>query len=90
MKVENNEITLDVLQTIGSWDTLESQEIFDSYKDVSIDFEVHNLTHTPEDACIDRDLFTAKDFANAINLGIKLSKYGIENVKLEYVDNKEI
>lgn len=90
MKVENNELTLDVFQTLGNWSIIKSQEIFESYKDIGIDFEVHNLTDAPEDATVDRDLFTAKDFVNAINLGIKLSKAGIENVNINYIDEKEI
>ena len=49
-------------------------------------FMVYNLYEFPEDATIDRDLFNAYDYVRALNKGIQLAKDGIDEVKIEGVD----
>lgn len=43
-------------------------------------FSVCNLSETPEDAIIGRDLFSAGDYLDAVRLGIKLANFGYTDV----------
>ena len=43
-------------------------------------FSVCNLSETPEDAIIRRDLFSAGDYLDAVRLGIKLANFGYTDV----------
>lgn len=51
-------------------------------------FYVHNLCECPEDAMVNRDLFDANDWLEAVNLGIKLGLEGYE--KAELVERKTL
>lgn len=52
-------------------------------------FNVWNLWDCPEDAIIGRDLFTAGDFIDALNLGIKLASLGVDKVEGNYITHKK-
>lgn len=54
------------------------QEIND--KEHNIKFSVSNLNWNPEDALIDRALFSAGDYIDALNKGIELANQGYTEV----------
>lgn len=54
-----------------------NQEVYDGDKRV---FSVWNLDECPEDAIIDRSLFSAYDWLRAVKYGIKLAQQGYTNV----------
>jgi hypothetical protein len=59
------------------------QEVSNPEEDVdgiSTNFSVCDLSDCPEDAIIGRSLFDAKDYLRAIRTGMKLAKYGYEDV----------
>ena len=66
-----------------------------SYQKVSCDevedvyYYVYPLAECPEDAYIERDLFSAESYINAINLGIKLAQEGYTKVEAQYVKDTE-
>lgn len=62
-------------------DIITYQELED--KENGISFEVHNLNWDPEDAYIERELFSAQDYINALNKGIELAKKGYTSVVIE-------
>lgn len=43
---------------------------------------VSNLNRCPEDATIDRDLFSAEDFIEAVKFGMSLAQAGYDDVEL--------
>lgn len=45
-----------------------------------INFSVYNMTEYPEDATISRELFSAKDYINALNKGIELAQKGYKKI----------
>ena len=48
---------------------------------ISANFSVCDLSESPEDAIIGRSLFDAKDYLRAVRTGMKLAKYGYEDVE---------
>ena len=58
------------------------QEISDDENDIK--FSVTNLDFEPEDAIIDRCLFSAKEYIDALNKGIELAKKGYEAVSIKF------
>lgn len=46
-------------------------------------FTVSNLSEYPEDATINRDLFSAQQYIKAVKYGIKLAKQGYDDVELK-------
>lgn len=57
-----------------------SQEVYDVDNCV---FHVWNLDECPEDAIIDRSLFSAYDWLRAVKYGIELARQGYTNVGFE-------
>lgn len=47
-------------------------------------YSVHNLTDCPEDAIIQRDLVSAEEIANYIEMGMKLAFDGYDSIKITY------
>lgn len=47
-------------------------------------YRVHNLWDCPEDACIDRDLFSADDFIAAVKFGMLLAQDGYTGIHAVY------
>jgi hypothetical protein len=56
------------------------QEIFDKNEML---FNVSNLDEFPEDATINRALFSASQYIRAVRYGIKLAKQGYDDVELK-------
>lgn len=52
-----------------------------------ISYCVENLDQNPEDAIIDRDLFTAEDYIAAIQLGMDMREKGYTNVSVEWKED---
>lgn len=46
-------------------------------------FTVSNLNEYPEDATINRDLFSAQQYIKAVRYGIKLAKQGYDDVEMQ-------
>jgi hypothetical protein len=46
-------------------------------------FTVSNLNEYPEDATINRDLFSAQQYIKAVRYGIKLAKQGYDDVEMK-------
>lgn len=55
-----------------------------SNEEEQISYYVQNLDQTPEDAIVDRDLFTAEDYIAAIQLGMDMREKGYTNVSIEW------
>lgn len=55
-----------------------------SNEEEQISYYVQNLDQNPEDAIVDRDLFTAEDYIAAIQLGMDMREKGYTNVSIEW------
>ncbi len=55
----------------------------------NVKYSVYNLCECPEDAIIDRDLFSADQYIATLNLGIKLAKKGYTKVVAEYLNEED-
>ena len=66
-----------------SYQKVTSDEVEDVY------YYVYTLAEWHEDAYIERDLFSAESYINAINLGIKLAQKGYTKVEAKYVKGAE-
>lgn len=51
-----------------------------------ISFYAKDLTDCPEDATLDRDLFSVYDYVEAIKLGIELGKKGYDNITYNVIN----
>lgn len=49
-----------------------------------ISYYVQNLDQYPEDAIVDRDLFSAEDYIAAVQLGMDMAAKGYTNVSIEW------
>lgn len=73
----------------------EEEDYYTKYQELSCDAEpkvkysVWNLNECPEDAYIDRSLFSADQYIEALNLGIKLAQKGYTKVVADYVKEEE-
>lgn len=54
-----------------------------------VKYSVYNLCECPEDAIIDRDLFSANQYVAALNLGIELAQKGYTKVVANYITEGE-
>lgn len=66
-----------------------SQELYSDNKDVDIYYRVYNLCECPEDATINRDLFSAESFVETLKLGMELASKGYTDIKINKL-TKEI
>lgn len=84
---ESKELTLNVLYEEDEYVGETRQKI--SNDEENIYFSVSNLDECPEDAIIDRDLFIADDYINALNKGIELAEKGYTKVTGNYIKDEE-
>lgn len=77
---------LQIIETDGLDDCLGRQAIKTSKGKVI--FRVTDLTYCPEDATIYRDLFSANQYINALELGMKLAEHGYTDIKVEHIQVK--
>ncbi len=59
-----------------------SQDLYSDDKDVNIYYSVCNLCECPEDATINRDLFSAESFVDTLKLGMELANKGYTDIKV--------
>lgn len=52
-------------------------------------FSVYNLSDCPEDAIIDRDLFNAYNYVNAVRYGMELARQGYEDIEVSVTKRSE-
>lgn len=50
-----------------------------------VSYSVYDLCECPEDAKIGRDLFSGREYINAIKLGMELAKQGYTGIEIEEV-----
>lgn len=53
-----------------------------------VKYSVYNLSDCPEDAIIDRALFSANEYIKVLNLGIKLAQKGYTKVVASYEEGE--
>lgn len=72
-----------------SYDSLTTyQELVDSDTNESV-YSVSNMSDCPEDAIIDRCLFSAYNYIDALNEGIALAKNGYDKAVITGIFEKE-
>ena len=59
-----------------------------SDEDPRIDYSVNNLWDCPEDACIHRDLVSAYEWLEAVQLGMTLAREGYDEINIEDIEWK--
>lgn len=64
------------------------QEIVDAETNDSL-FSASDLSETPEDCTLTRDLFNAYDFISAVEYGMQLSQEGYDYIELERCEEHE-
>lgn len=67
-------------------------EIVDDMKDekrVKVSFSASDLSECPEDATLNRCLFSGWDYIDAIELGMKLHELGYDSLDVEHIDENE-
>lgn len=52
-------------------------------------FSARDLSHTPEDAILGRDLFSAYDYIKAVEFGMALQKQGYDTLDIIYTQSNE-
>lgn len=70
---------LTIEERYDSYGECVEQEVSDDDKVI---FSVGNLDECPEDAIIERDLFTAEQYIRAIEFGIKLANQGYAGINV--------
>ena len=69
------------IDTSEGW--IQRQELYDKDKEI---YCVNNLADCPEDAIIERDLFSAEEYVEAVRYGIELAKQGFDNIEFDSMD----
>lgn len=68
-------------------DYLRGQELYevDGQNEIPV-YSVWNLCDCPEDAIVDRSLFSAYDYVRAVEYGMELAKQGYDSVSVMEVE----
>lgn len=66
-------------------DTPDYQRVW-SDEDSRIKYSVSNLWDCPEDACIHRDLVSAYEWLEAVQLGMTLAREGYDEINIEDIE----
>lgn len=61
------------------------QRVWSDNKEEIIKFSVCDLCECPEDAKVNRDLFNAYDFIEAVKLGFRIAKRGYNEIVIEEI-----
>lgn len=85
--MEEKELILDVIYSEDYCGYVSNQGIYN--EEHKINFGVSNLSECPEDAIIERDLFSADDYIKALNKGIELAKKGYTKVSGNFIKEEE-
>ena len=83
-------LTLDFISDEDQWGCVTSEEISGvSDNGTPINYWVHDLYECPEDAILGRDLFSANDYIEALELGMKLAREGYTEIVCNYLKAEE-
>ena len=80
-------LKLKLIEKIGDYGECYSQELWS--EDENVHYSVCDLWECPEDATIDRDLVSAYEIVNFIELGMKLAEKGYNKISIEEVKEDE-
>lgn len=78
-----------MIESTDEYGTTESQELWSDDDKHKINYQVYNLWGCPEDACIDRDLFSAYEYFEALKLGFQLAKEGYQDIVLQKEEEED-
>lgn len=76
-------LKLKLMEKIDSYDECYFQELWS--EDEKIHYSVSNLWECPEDAIINRDLVSADEIVDFIELDMKLAKKGYDEISIERI-----
>lgn len=76
-------LKLKLMEKIDDYDECYFQELWS--EDEKVHYSVSNLWECPEDATIDRDLVSAYEIVNFIELGMKLAEKGYNKISIERI-----
>ena len=76
-------LKLKLIEKIDDYDECYFQKLWS--EDEKIQYSVSNLCECPEDATINRDLVSANEIVNFIELGMKLAEKGYSKISIEEV-----
>ena len=62
------------------------QKVWSDNEDEKLWYMVYDLIDHPEDATIERDLFSCRDFIEAVKLGYRIAKLGYDNITVKRVE----
>lgn len=65
------------------------QKVWSDNEDEKLWYMVYDLTDCPEDATIERDLFSCRGFVEAVRLGMRLAQRGYDNIVMKEVPWEE-
>lgn len=65
------------------------QEVWSDNRDENVWYCVEDLTETPEDATVSRDLFSGHEFIDAVKLGFRIAKRGYDDIEVVEVPWEE-
>lgn len=80
-------LKLKLIEKIDDYDGYHSQELWS--EDEKVRYSVCDLWECPEDATIDRDLVSAYEIVDFIELGMKLAEKGYNKISIEEVKEDE-
>lgn len=80
-------LKLKLIEKIGDYGEYHSQELW--FEDENVHYSVCDLWECPEDATIDRDLVSAYEIVDFIELGMKLAEKGYNKISIEKVKEDE-
>lgn len=80
-------LKLKLIEKIDDYEGCHFQELWS--EDEEVHYSVSNLWQCPEDATIDRDLVSAYEIVNFIELGMKLAEKGYNKISIEEVKENE-
>ena len=81
----SKQLNVKVTTRFEDYDTPTYQRVW-SDEDSRVKYSVHNLWDCPEDACIHRDLVSAYDWLEAVQLGMRLAHEGYDALNIEDIE----
>ena len=76
-------LKLKLMENIDDYDECYFQELWS--EDEKVHYSVSNLCECPEDAIIDRDLVSADEIVDFIELGMRLAEKGYDRISVERI-----
>lgn len=76
-------LKLKLMENIDNYDECCFQELWS--EDEKVHYSVSNLCECPEDAIIDRDLVSADEIVDFIELGMRLAEKGYDRISVERI-----